>query len=234
MSKAVVKSCKSRQEHAKLINTAWQQGVTSILDTGERISYAKLDLAHGEFEAMVENDLSFGPRTAQMLMAVASNAVISNPNHGSLLPPSWRTLYALSRLPQTLLLTKIKEGAIHPGLERKDVKALCPPPEPEQRDDDLPPPDEGSSAPAPDGTTEPDDSEPNPLVVAWAAASRQEKQDFVRTHWTEITQVLKLIGCPGSSKSPATLNGGGNAGASHWAHLSKANAEQDWIEGDDR
>jgi hypothetical protein len=70
--------------------------------------------------------------------------------------------------------------------------------------------------------------------VAWATASRQEKQDFVRTHWTEITQVSKLVGCSGSSKLPATLNGGGNAGADHWAHLSKENAEQldRWIESD--
>jgi Protein of unknown function (DUF3102) len=221
---------KTRAEHAQLINAAWQRGVESIIDTGERVSDAKLDLEHGEFLAMVESDLSFGPRTAQMLMAVASNAVISNPNHGSLLPPSWRTLYALSRLPQTLLLTKIKEGAIHPGLERKDVKALSPPPEPEQRDDDLPP-DEESGAPAPDGATEPDDSEPNPITVAWADASTFEKQIFVREHWTEIAQISKLTGCP-NAKSVTKPNG--NTGAAHWAHLSKENAEavDRWIESD--
>jgi hypothetical protein len=221
MTAAVVKSCKSRQEHAKLINTAWQQGVTSILDTGERISYAKLDLAHGEFEAMVENDLSFGPRTAQMLMAVASNAVISNPNHGSLLPPSWRTLYALSRLPQTLLLTKIKEGAIHPGLERRDVKALCPPPEPEQRDDDLPP--ESLGTPAPDEANKPDGGKPNTITVAWQNASRKERHEFVCTCWAEITR---------ARDQGAKLNG--SSGADHWADLSKKNAEEldRWIESD--
>jgi hypothetical protein len=35
-------------------------------------------------------------------------------------------------------------------MERKDVKALLPPPEPEQRDDDLPPDYEGSAEPAAD------------------------------------------------------------------------------------
>jgi hypothetical protein len=226
MNAAVVKSVKSRQEHAKLINTAWQKGVESIIETGERVSCAKLDLAHGEFEAMVENDLSFGPRTAQMLMAVASNAVISNPNHGSFLPPSWRTLYSLSRLPQALLLTKIREGAIHPGLERKDVKALCPPPEPErQRDDDLPP--ESLGTPAPDEAAEPDSGKPNPIAVAWANASSKEKHKFVHAHWDEIVRTHDQAG-------PAKPNG--NADADHWAHLSKENAElaDRWIEGDDR
>jgi hypothetical protein len=174
---------------------------------------------------MVENDLSFGPRTAQMLMAVASNAVISNPNHGSFLPPSWRTLYALSRLPQTLLLTKIKEGAIHPGLERKDVKALCPPPEPEQRDDDLPPDHEGSSTPAPDDeAAEQNDSEPNPLITAWVNASPEARREFVHARWAEIKRARDQAG-------PAKPNG--NAGAAHWAHLSKENSDR-WIEGDDR
>src|SRR4029453_12385714 len=100
MTAAVVKSCKSRQEHAKLINTAWQQGVTSILDTGERISDAKLDLPHGEVLAMVKSDLSFGPNTAQRLMTIAGHSVLSNTAHAPHLPPSWYTLYELTKLPQ--------------------------------------------------------------------------------------------------------------------------------------
>jgi hypothetical protein len=218
----------SRADHAALINAAWQKGVACIIETGERVTAAKGDLPHGEFEAMVESDLSFGPRTAQRLMAIASHMVLSNPTHVSLLPPSWGTLYELSRLPQTLLLTKIKEGAIHPGMERKDVKALCPPLEPEQRDDDLPPDYEGTAS-----APEPDNVEPNPITEAWANASTLEKQIFVREHWTEIAQISKLTGCP-NAKSVTTLNG--NGGADHWAHLSKENTEavDRWIEGDDR
>jgi hypothetical protein len=40
----------------------------------------------------------FDPRTARMLMTVAKHPIISNRNHGSVLPPSWRTLYELTKL----------------------------------------------------------------------------------------------------------------------------------------
>jgi Protein of unknown function (DUF3102) len=219
MTTVVIKSGKSRQEHAKLINTAWQKGVESILATGERVSEAKLDLEHGEFLAMVESDLSFGPRTAQRLMAIAGNTVLSNPTHVSHLPPSWGTLAALAKLPTTLLLAKIKEGAIHPGLERKDVKALCPPPEPEQRDDDLPP---AEPEPVEDPTH---DDETNSLITAWVNASPEARRKFVHARWDEIMRARDQAG-------PAKSNG--NAGADHWAHLSKENTEavDRWIESD--
>ena len=48
---------------------------------------------------MVEQDLPFGRRSAQMLMKVAQSPVLANTKHASLLPASWYTLYELSRLP---------------------------------------------------------------------------------------------------------------------------------------
>jgi hypothetical protein len=53
---------------------------------------------HGEFLAMVENDLPFGDRTARRLMAIARDPRISNRTHASILPPSWMTLYELTKL----------------------------------------------------------------------------------------------------------------------------------------
>jgi len=44
-------------------------------------------------------DLPFAARTAQRLMAVAADARLANPTHVSLLPPSWGTLYELTKLP---------------------------------------------------------------------------------------------------------------------------------------
>jgi hypothetical protein len=62
-----------------------------------------------------------------MLMAIARHPIISNRNHGNDLPPSWRTLYELSRVPEKKLLAKIADGTINPKIERKDVVALLPP-----------------------------------------------------------------------------------------------------------
>jgi DUF3102 family protein len=98
--------------------------VDSIITVGRLIAEAKAELRHGEFSAMIRADLPFGPRTARRLMAVAQHPVIAKGTHASVLPPSWTTLYELTRLPEETLEAKIAEGVIHAGIERKDVAAL--------------------------------------------------------------------------------------------------------------
>jgi hypothetical protein len=209
------------QEHVRLISAAWQRGVESIVETGERLHQAKADpdMPHGSFEAMIQCKLPFGPRTAQRLMAIAGNTVLSNPTHVSHLPPSWGTVAELAKLPTTLLLTKIKDGSINPRMERKDVKALK---ESEQRDDDLPP-----AEPEPDTPPPTPDNEPatNSLVAMWAKANSETRREFVHARWDEIMRAHDQAG-------PAKPNG--NAGEDHWGHLSKENVEQldRWIESD--
>jgi hypothetical protein len=78
----------------------------------------------------------------------------------------------------------------------------------------------------PGPTTEPDRAPAtNPLVVLWATAGREERREFVHACWDEIVRARDHVG-------PAKPNG--NAGADHWAHLSKENAEavDRWIESD--
>ncbi len=92
-----------------------------MIETGPRLIAAKGELPHGQFEAMVEQDLPLGPRTAQRLRAVADDDELVNPTHGSLLPASWRKLYELSRLPPARFHELIEDGTIHPEMRRKDV-----------------------------------------------------------------------------------------------------------------
>jgi hypothetical protein len=115
----------------KLIATAWQKGVEAILETGRLLIEAREGpnkLPHGQFEAMVKLKLPFNERTAQRLMEIARHPVISNATHVSLLPPSWGTLYELTRVPNEILLTKIKDGSITPKTERRDVICMRPVP----------------------------------------------------------------------------------------------------------
>jgi hypothetical protein len=192
-SKAAAKPTIIWQEHVKLICAAWQKGVESIIETGERLNRAKADpdLPKRSFEAMVQTKLPFGPRTARYLMAIANHPVISNRKHASALPPSWMTLYELSKLPQSLLIEKIEDGVITAKMERKDVAALK---KPEQRDNDPPPTDdEPDTTPAddePDTTpTEPHNERDSPLAAAWKKANRREKSEFVHAYWNEVMQV---------------------------------------------
>jgi hypothetical protein len=81
-------------------------------------------LAHGEFEKMVQDDtLQLSPRTAQMLMEIARHPVISNAKHVSLLPPSWGTLYQLTRVETKALEAAIKDGRVY-TLDEVEVNAL--------------------------------------------------------------------------------------------------------------
>jgi hypothetical protein len=54
-------------------------------------------------------------------MKIAGNEVLANPAHWAAFPPSWRTLYELTKLPPKVLEAKIIDGVITPRIERKGV-----------------------------------------------------------------------------------------------------------------
>jgi hypothetical protein len=85
------------------------------------LNEAKDELDHGEFLAMIEDKLPFGARTAQMLMGIAKHPIIGNAKYISHLPPSWGTLYELTKIPDEELKQMIAEGRINSELERKAV-----------------------------------------------------------------------------------------------------------------
>jgi N6-adenosine-specific RNA methylase IME4 len=110
-----------RAEWAARIRAAWQSTVESIFETGRLIAAAKDELDHGEFLEMVTTDLPFGARTAQRLMAVAEDERLSNTTHASLLPPSWMTLYEITKLSDDEFEAKVADGTIHPEMQRRDL-----------------------------------------------------------------------------------------------------------------
>ncbi len=114
----------SRADYANRITEAWQRSLQGILEAGRDLIAAKEALPHGEFQAMVESDLPFGPRSARMLMAVAKHPRLSDRNHGSDLPASWRTLYELSKLDDDSFAAALEGGKIRPDMERQEARAL--------------------------------------------------------------------------------------------------------------
>jgi N6-adenosine-specific RNA methylase IME4 len=56
-----------------------------------------------------------------MLMRVATDRRLTNANHGSLLPPSPRTLYELTKLSDEQFDAKLSSGEIHPEMLRRHV-----------------------------------------------------------------------------------------------------------------
>jgi hypothetical protein len=102
--------------------------VEGFIEMGRMLIEAKRQLDYGDFTTMIESDLPFGERTAQRLMAIAEDQRL--PTHVSVLPPSWGTLYELTRLPDEAFERAISEGRINPDMERADVQRLLPEPEP--------------------------------------------------------------------------------------------------------
>jgi hypothetical protein len=112
------------KQFAERIKAAWQKCTADIIAVGKLLIEAKEALGYGCFEAMIKDKLPFGPRTAERLMEIANNPILSNPTHVSHLPASWGTLHALAQIPNETLIAKIEDGSINPDLQRKDVAAL--------------------------------------------------------------------------------------------------------------
>jgi hypothetical protein len=84
--------------------------------------HTKPPLAHDEGDKLTgETMLPFGARTAQMLMKVSEEPLLANPNRGSDLPPSWRTLYELTKLPDGAACCSSAWRALTFGCSRPNI-----------------------------------------------------------------------------------------------------------------
>lgn len=114
----------TRELWAKKITESWQKSIESILETGRNLTHAKGGLEHGEWMQMTKSELPFSHSTANRLMAIAENPILSNCAHARNLPTSWMTLSELTKLEPKLLEKKIEAGEINPATQRKDVTAM--------------------------------------------------------------------------------------------------------------
>ena len=112
------------QEAADHVRQAWQNAVESIVETGRRLIEAKARVGHGRWLDTVAL-LPFGDSTARKLMAVASHPDLANRDHGTDLPPSWRTLAVLAQLPAGEIAKRIESGEITPEIDRATAQQLA-------------------------------------------------------------------------------------------------------------
>jgi hypothetical protein len=114
----------SAKDWAVQISATWAKQVTAIVETGRLLIEAKKNLSRGEWLPMVKKQLPFSAATAEQLKAIAQHPALSKSEHVQNLPPSWGTLYQLSRLSEREVEAGIASGAIHAGMQRKDAMAL--------------------------------------------------------------------------------------------------------------
>jgi Protein of unknown function (DUF3102) len=115
---------KSVQDYVSEITSTWNKTVDGIFETGIKLIEAKDALGHGQFEQMVRDELPFRERTAERLMAIASNTRLSKDDYRALLPPSWGTLYELTTLDDKAFEAGVNDGIINPEMTRRSITTL--------------------------------------------------------------------------------------------------------------
>jgi hypothetical protein len=122
LSNAVV-AYDRREDFAREISALWQRAQATFLKIGQYLNLAKERLPHGEFNAMIERDLPFSPRTAFQIRAAAT-AVVSGRLPVEQLPPNYTTIYYLSTLPDAALEQARLSGLLRPDVRRSEVVAF--------------------------------------------------------------------------------------------------------------
>jgi hypothetical protein len=117
-------SPKSRKQWAVIIRRDLRKSAEAIIAAGRHLAEAKSQLDHGEWTPFCVNDLGISPRTAERFMEIAAHPVLANPTHVPHLPPSWGTLYELSRMHPPDLTKAIEAGDVRPDTERGEATRI--------------------------------------------------------------------------------------------------------------
>ena len=102
---------------AERISSAWRKSAEAFIETGHLLNAAKEQLSHGDWLPLVR-ELPFSERTAQMLMRIARDKRIANPQNISYLPPSWSVLHELTKLDDQTFSAMLREGSINPSMTK--------------------------------------------------------------------------------------------------------------------
>jgi hypothetical protein len=105
------------------INDALTKSVQGFIEGGCVLIEAKDALDHGDFLEMLA-DIPLDEAKAERLMAIAKHPILSDSAHVRNLPPSYSTLYELTKLPNEKLKAMIAAGRIDRNTERKEVEEL--------------------------------------------------------------------------------------------------------------
>jgi hypothetical protein len=109
---------------ADRITAAWHRHIDAILETADLLLQAKKDLDHGQFTAMINDSLPFGPDVAQRLMAIGRHTALRKAAQDRLLPGRWTTLFELSRLPDSVFEAALADGRVTPQTTRAEAAAI--------------------------------------------------------------------------------------------------------------
>lgn len=122
-------------EHAvKEIGQSWHKAVESIIETSNLLyKYKQKKNIWNPLQKMLIERGIMHESVISMLVGIGGNALLVNEDNFHLLPPSYNTLYQLSKLDEGVLEEKISCGDVHTGITieiakkwRKETEDLLP------------------------------------------------------------------------------------------------------------
>jgi hypothetical protein len=113
-------------EAANLIAASWRKSTESIIETATLLRMADDQLPPAEYSMLRDHlikNVGMSASVISKLKGIARNPVMLDPNYANRLPPSYATLYQLSKLEEPILEEGIKSGEITSVTQLKDVHA---------------------------------------------------------------------------------------------------------------
>jgi len=113
---------KSVADYTDKISAAWHKATISIFEVGAALIEAKGQLSPRDYRDLtrdLEDRRIMSGSTISKLMSVASNAILTKPDYQNRLPPSYVTLYMLSRQEDDSLEQAIIEGQVTSETQQK-------------------------------------------------------------------------------------------------------------------
>lgn len=111
-------------DYAERIGAAWQKSIEGILETAQLLAEARDNLPPTDWQKLINGQLPFKRRMAEKLAKIADDTRLSDPKYRKFLPAHWSTLHDLTYVDDKRFKLAIKDGSIHPAMERKEVTAL--------------------------------------------------------------------------------------------------------------
>ena len=115
---------KIRRKFAVRILAAWRKTVESIFEVGDLLNEAKDALDYGAWTGMVEEELKCSLDTAEKYMHLARKEHLRESAIVRILPPSYSTIFELSRLSPEAFGAAVAAGRITRQMTRAEAEAI--------------------------------------------------------------------------------------------------------------
>ena len=104
------------------IGKAWHKTIDALLETATLLHSYSQQANWREIKERLQVDGLMGASVVSMMLSIGRDRRLQKPAVKKLLPPSYNTLYLLSKLNDDVIDAKVKEEALTPALTLQEVR----------------------------------------------------------------------------------------------------------------